>query len=367
MAQTIIISAEPSNNPARVISVAKERGPCVCSLNLSPGMVLVEFLAAPINPQDLLVLEGLYPVRPAHHHNGQPIPGYDGVCSVLRVAEGAAPDTPMQLQVGDHAVPRRHGLGTWRSHAVIHATDLIKIPAGLDTIPASMLKMSVLPAYLLLTSAAPLQPGDWIVQNAAGGVIAQMVAQFAKMKGCRVLSIIRDRVIADGRTETATLMKQALLATGTDLVLTESELEAYNGSAPDALKGKRVVLALDAVFGRSGQRLVSLLSPGATYVNYGSLGGADTQLPLTQKDLFWKEVTFKNFRLSNALATLSEGQLQDLLGWFADCFMGGKLVVPEVDKVDLRSCEDLEATVCAAVRRASEKGIVGVKKQVFVF
>lgn len=75
---------------------------------VKPSTVLVKFLAAPINPLDLLVLAGTYPVKPTHHYQGQAIPGYDGIGEVVECGEGVTKFNP-----GDLVVPSRFGLGKW--------------------------------------------------------------------------------------------------------------------------------------------------------------------------------------------------------------------------------------------------------------
>lgn len=325
---------------------------------LGPEDVHIRFLAAPINPQDLMVIAGKYPVQPEHRHAGEPIPGYDGVARIERVGSAVSVLAP-----GNHVVPRAHGLGTWRSHATVPASSLLRVSATLDPIAASLLKMGCGPAYLLLNSGArELRPGDWVVLNAATGVIAQMTIQFAKLRGCHTISVIRDRDDVDSS-------RQQLRVLGADTVVTESELAAP-GAVASLAEGKRIKLALDAVFGESGERLAALLSPGATYVNYGSLGGAvGVSIPLTQELLFWKQITFKNFRLSQALSQYSQPEQEDLLAYFGDLFNRGSLQTPAVDRVAWEAGPGLEEVVLQALEDASgqSKRCVGARKKVYDF
>lgn len=350
-AQMIFTFVEPSNDAPSVVQVARYGSELP---SLQESEVAVQFLASPVNPQDLLVIAGRYPVKPRHHYEGFPIPGYDGVCRVIGV--GSAVDS---LQLGDHAIPRYHGLGTWRLYAAVSAADLIKVPRELNVVAASLLKMGVVVAWLLLRERSGLVPGDWIVQNAASGVVAQFVSQLARMQGLHTLSVIRDRHHAES-------LRQRLLAVGADAVITEGELDALRGRVP-CLGGKRVVLALDSVFGASGNRLVDILTEGGSFVNYGSLAGADMELHLSQRDLFWKRITFKNFRLSAALESLNERQFADLLQWLSDCFLEGKLKVPEVEEVFIAAAQDLNVMARKALAKASDKSTVGTQKQVFMF
>lgn len=351
---TIITYTGISNDPASVIRVSTAPR----AETLATDEVLVEFIASPINPQDLLVIGGKYPVQPSNRHEERLIPGYDGICQVVGV--GAA---VTKLRVGDRAIPLRHGLGTWRSSAIVHESLLIKVPENLDPVAGCVLKMGAMVAACLLRERPALRPGDWIIQNAGGSTIATMVSQLARMSGIRTCSIIRDRPAAQLDDERRRLLAQG----GADAVVTESELEAANGAPLPVLQGKRVVLGLDSVFGESGTRLVGQLTLGATYINYGSLGGMDKELRLRQQDVFWKRITFRNFRLSEWTGSMTTDELQDLLQWLSEAFVSGQLRAPAVQLVDV-SGHDAEHQVRAALRNSTAaSGCVGTKKSVLVF
>ncbi|KAM0805365.1 hypothetical protein BDR22DRAFT_884894 [Usnea florida] len=283
-----------------------------------PGGVLVRMLAAPINPQDVMVLAGRYPVKPENHEGGEPIPGYDEVAEVVECGDGVT-----ELCSDDRVVPKRHGLGTWRTHAVFQEASLVKV-SSIDM--------------------ARLRPGDWIIQNAASGCIAQMTRQFARLKGLHSIIIVRDR--ADVRQTAA--LKDKLLNLGVDVVLAESELATL-----DILhKGKRIMLALDSVFGPLAAKMTTYLSPNAMFVNYGSLGveARSGAFELTQDMIFWKQITFRNFRLSTCLGARSEEEIRDMLTWFGDLFESGVLKAADVITInwDSRAAEaDIEGVVCS--------------------
>src|SRR2546430_17678042 len=77
-----------------------------------PKEVLVKFLAAPINPLDVLVLADVYPVKPLHQCSGEPIPGYDGVGEIISCGRDVT-----ELVPGDLVIPSKFGVGTWRTQA----------------------------------------------------------------------------------------------------------------------------------------------------------------------------------------------------------------------------------------------------------
>ncbi|KAK1446769.1 hypothetical protein CCUS01_02328 [Colletotrichum cuscutae] len=338
---------------------------------VDPGKVLVSFLVSPINPQDLLVIAGRYPVKPSYTHDGEPVLGYDGVARVEVVGVESSSSMPptSALRPGDLVIPRRHGLGTWRSQAILNSADVIRLSPTEDLIGASLLRMAFLPAYLLVEDVRALKPGDWIVQNIGSGTIARLVSQFARIKGVYTVSIVRDRSL-----DALEALKSDLLKDGVNAVLTESDLQARGADAhpalADAAGRNRVALAIDGVFGEPGERLASLLSHGGTYVNYGSLGGADAVLRLSQRLLFWSEVKFRNFRLSEQLSQRTPTQLESLLLWFQDLLAQGALVTPKVQTIQVpissEGRNDFEQSINAAVSSGFGAG-VGDAKRVLEF
>ncbi|KAF9775205.1 hypothetical protein IL306_006715 [Fusarium sp. DS 682] len=360
-----ITQVKPSDdNPA---SVGFHYGHQVRSDSLGVDQILVSFLFSPINPQDLLVLAGRYPVKPLHTLDNEPILGYDGVARVE--AMGPQQTDAVPIRPGDLVVPRRHGLGTYRSQAILSAADVIRLSPTEDLVGASLLRMAFLPAYLLVEDMRNLKPGDWIIQNAGSGTIARLVAQFARLKGVHTCSVVRNRDASAFNT-----LKTNLQSQGVDIVITEDDLATKGTEASaelaNAASQGRVVLAIDAVFGESGERLAKALSHGATYVNYGSLGGASGILGLTQRMLFWSEIQFRNFRLSEQLKGRSAAQQESLLLWFQDLIARGLLHTPPVETIhvpeDVSGQSDFERRIREALT-ADPADKVGRVKQVLQF
>jgi len=348
-----------SSDAASVIDI-KPVDTLLSSTPLNASSVYVEFLAFPINPQDLLAIAGKYPVKPVYTTpDGSKIAGNDGVAVVKRVGESV-----MTLREGDTVLPKRHGLGTWRTSGVFPADSLVRIPSGVDPVAAGLLKMGFAPAYLLLEDLVKLRPGSWIVINAALGVIPQMACQFARLRGCHVVAVIRAR-------DDIQQARDILRANGADIVVTEEELEAHGSEADPALaivaKENRVMLALDAVFGPRAEHLARLLGAGGTFVNYGSLGGSDGVLQLTQELLFWKQITFRNFRLSQQLSSRSDVEVERLMAWFVDLLAQGQLRTPSVEILRWSKDDVNEMTrkVHGVLDSAAKKSI-GTKKTVIV-
>lgn len=74
--------------------------------DIKSAEVLVRFMAASINPLDLLVMAGTYPVKPKYEYEGNSVLGYDGIGEVLQCGAGVR-----DLQPGDIVVPSMFGIG----------------------------------------------------------------------------------------------------------------------------------------------------------------------------------------------------------------------------------------------------------------
>lgn len=286
----------------------------------SADEVVVQMLAAPINPQDFLITAGLYPIKPVHRVNDEPVPGYDGVGRVFRVGSQVA-----SLRVGDLVIPRSQGFGTWRTHAVVAAHECAKVPHCSDVRFAAILKMTILPAYFLVEDLCHLRPGSWIVQNAGTSSIAQMVSQFARLKGAQTINIIRDSLPENRDADNKA--KQMILDKGANVVCTESEFEAEGDTI---LRGKRVVLALDCVWGKAAETLAARLPPNATLVNFANLsgGGPKVTAALPHSSLFGASMTFRGWKSTSSLATRSDEEFDDLTAWLVGLLEDGTLKMP---------------------------------------
>ena len=200
----------------------------------------------------------------------------------------------------------------------------MKIPKEMPSKAAAIARMGILNAYLLLeTNIQYVRAGEWIIVNAATSVVSHFLVQMARLKGINVISVIRER-------EDAEREKRSLQRHGVNAVLEDEEL---NDTA--ILEGKSIKLAFDAVFGEVGQRMLNTLGPESNYVAYGLLGGVgpDVHVKATQELIWLKNITFKRFRFSAALAATKGEEQESLLALFSDHYQKGILTMPLLDEV----------------------------------
>ncbi|EAW17189.1 MDR family NADPH-dependent oxidoreductase [Aspergillus fischeri NRRL 181] len=357
MAESLVF-AYGSTEPVKDIRLHSAPAPADCG----PHEAVVDFLAAPINPLDFLVLHGKYPVKPQNHiavadGEHRPIPGSDGAARIIKTGSAVT-----QFHVGDTVILRTHCRGSWRTHAVLDENDVLRVPSELDPRLACILRMGVAPAHFLLRDYSTLEPGDWIIQNAATGTVSHFVTQLARLQGVNVISVIRDRGTDDELERT----KRSLRSHGASIVLTVDELKTVGA---EVLAGKRVNLAIDFVSNDALARLMaSFLAPGATLVTAGFLGVAPSGPEGNLRQFLWqRNITLKAFRLSDCLGRRSAFHQMALLEWFARLFMEGTLRAPALEYVRWkRGDQGLEGKLQEVLER-HERGEVGERKKILVF
>jgi NADPH:quinone reductase-like Zn-dependent oxidoreductase len=163
------------------------------------------------------------------------------------------------LRVGDLVVLPLYA-GAWRERLVVPADNLFALPAGGNIEQYSMLGSNPPTAGLMLSEYASLQPGDWVVQNAANSGVGRSLIALAKLRGLKTINLARDN---------ATFAE--LTAAGADVVHADDP-DAV-GDVRAVIGDARVALAVDSVGGPTVTRLVELLSDGGRLVSYSWASG----------------------------------------------------------------------------------------------
>lgn len=238
------------------------------------GEALVQVEFAPVNPNDLMIPRGIYVSRP-------PVPalmGNEGVARVVAVGTRVA-----NVAAGDRvALPV--GSKTWRDRLLVEAAGLFPLPKGADPKQLAMLSINPPTAWLLLSEFAPLEPGDWVVQNAANSGVGRWVIAFAKKRGLKTVNIVR-------RPELIEELKKL----GGDVVVVDGQ-----GLAKDVERetgGARIKLGLDAVGGEASGRLAALLSPHSVMAVYATI--SEKAMVINPLDAIFKPMTIRGFWLGH--------------------------------------------------------------------
>ena len=114
-----------------------------------PNQVLIGVEFSPINPNDLLLVQGIFALRPAL----PTVIGNEGVGRVLAVGLGVE-----NVKVGDRVVAPFSSF-TWRERMVISADGLFALPPDADPQQLAMLAINPPTAALLLSEYVDPEAG----------------------------------------------------------------------------------------------------------------------------------------------------------------------------------------------------------------
>lgn len=281
--------------PQDVIDAVEFTLPPLCE-----GQALIQVLAAPINPSDVLTLTGQYGMLP-------PLPAVGGNEGVGRVVElgpnttGPKPGQTVLLPVG---------CGTWSSHVVADAARLLPLPNGADAQQLSMMTVNPPTAMLMLREFVDLQPGEWVIQNVANSGVGAYLIQLAKLRGFKTVNIVRrESAIA------------AVRELGADVVLVDGEKLAKR--VAEATGGAKIRLGIDAVGGGATDRLATCLAERGVLVNYGAMSGEPCQV--SPGSFVFRDITLRGFWLSRWFKEATAEQRQTVFGEVATLIAQGKL------------------------------------------
>jgi mitochondrial enoyl-[acyl-carrier protein] reductase / trans-2-enoyl-CoA reductase len=266
-----------------------------------PDEVVIAVEAFPINPADLLTLTGGYAVRPQ-------LPATLGAEAVGRIA--AIGSQVRDLAPGQRVISLARE--NWCQRRRLPAAQVLKMPADADVLQLAMLKVNPATALLMLRSYVELQPGDWLIQDAANSGVGTNLIKLAKADGVRTVNVVRRAELID-----------RLRALGADVVVVDgpdlaAAVREQTGGAP-------VRLAIDAIGGEIVLRLADCLAEGGTVVNYGLLSGQPCMLGAHHT--IFKSITLTGFWLQKQLTTMARADLEKLYADLASRVRAGALEV----------------------------------------
>jgi trans-2-enoyl-CoA reductase len=269
---------ERTGAPAEVVRVDEIHTPG------EPGAhdALVELVAAPIHPADLLTIMGRYASATG------PMPkvlGKEGLGRVISVG-------PMvkHLKPGDFTPILLPNDGVWQEQHILEASTLVGLPPGGDPLQYAMAIANPATARIMLCDIVPLQLGDWVVQNSANSSVGQYLIQLAKRDGIRTVNVVRREGLED-----------KLFALGADVVLVDGP--DLPQRVANATGGAPIKIAFDAVAGEAAARLTACLAPGGTLCNYGMLSGKNVHV--SPAHLIGSGILVRGFWVTSALAKMN--------------------------------------------------------------
>ena len=292
---------------------------------LGPGQVLIKVLAAPINPSDVLTLTGVYGMLPPLPATG----GNEGVGVIAACGPGVSSPAIGQTVL----LPA--GAGTWSTHMVADAAKLMPLPNGVDPLQLAMMTVNPPTAHLLLKEFVDLEPGEWVIQNAANSGVGEYLIQLAKIRGLKTVNIVR--------RESAVA---AVKAMGGDVVLVDSS--GVPKLVKEATSGAKIRLAIDAVGGKSTDNLANCLTDGGVLVNYGMMSGEPCTV--SPSSFVFRDVTLRGFWLALWFRKATPPQQMAVFGELAKLIATGKIKARVQATYDISQIKEAVAAAAAGER-----------------
>ena len=283
--------------------------------------VLIDILAFPINPADVLILEGKYGVA-------YKLPSRLGAESVGKVNKIGK--NVKDFNVGDIVLPLDRE--NWVQQKMVLASNLVLLPKNVDILQLSMMKVNPATAYLMIKKYVKLNKNDWIIQDAANSGVGHSVISIAKNLDLKTINIVRRVGLEEG-----------LKNIGADVVLLD------NNNLSDSVKkltnNANVKLALDAVGGDQVLRIGDCLEDEATILNYGLLSGKNIEISSHQT--VFKRIILTGFWLMPWLQNMEKKEIIEMYAYLSSLIEKDIIHVP-VEKT--YPIEDIKQAVAHAAK-----------------
>lgn len=218
------------------------------------GEVRLRMVRSPIHNHDLATIRGVYGYKPT-------LPAVAGT-EVLGIVD-ALGEKVSGVEAGSRVATTTHG--AWAEYVTANAAALVPMPEAIDDDRACQL-IAMPMSTVVLFEDLRVNPGDWIVQNAANGAVGTMLMRLAQSHGVNVVNLVRREGAAGDLRKLG----------AKHVVVTEKEgwrdeVRAMTGASP-------IVRAIDSIAGPQSLEMQRLLGRGGELIIFGGLGGSAIKL-----------------------------------------------------------------------------------------
>ena len=266
----------------KVVEIQKNGGPEVLKIKdiqiskPGPNQVLIEHKAIGLNYIDTYHRSGLYPLE---------LPsglGLEGA-GIIKKIGSKVKDFSASDKVAYASIP----IGAYAEERIYPADKLVKIPKGISLEIAACIMTKGLTAHYLLYNTYPVKSNEIILFHAAAGGVGQILCQWAKSLGCKVIGTV-------GSEEKIKIAKK----NGCDLVINYSK-ENFVEKVKDFTNGKGVPVVYDGVGQKTFENSILCLKNKGTMVSFGNSSGSiknvDVKKHIMPKSLFFTRPTLGHY------------------------------------------------------------------------
>jgi NADPH2:quinone reductase len=271
-------------------------------LRPGPGEVLVQVMAAGVNPVETYIRSGAYAKLPELPFT----PGSDGAGVVMKVGGGVE----SRLRPGQRVWVTGRGSGTYAEAALCETGGVFALPDDVTFEQGAALGIPYSTAFRALFQRGSAKAGETVLVHGATGGVGVAAVQFAKAAGLRVL--------ATGGSEDG---RRLLTALGADAVFDHTSADCADAvrSATDR-KGADMILEMLANVNLA--RDLPLLAANGRVLVIGSRGSIE----INPRDLMLRDADIRGVMLANTppaelaechaalSAALAAGEIRPVIG-----------------------------------------------------
>ena len=259
-----------------------------------PGEVLIRHEAVGLNYIDTYFRTGLYP---AAMPTGL---GMEAAGVIEAVGDGVE-----HLQPGQRAVTFG-AIGAYATARIAPALQYFALPEGIDSQTAAAVFLKGATVEALAERCAPLDAGEWALVPAAAGGVGQLLVQWLKARGVRVIGTVG----SDEKVHLATNAGAELVFLSADPDLA-SKVRAATGQVG-------VAVSYDGVGAATWEASLKSVRRRGTIVSFGNASGPVTGVNLgvlaQAGSLFVTRMTLFDYYREPAEAMAGAAKLWDMVG-----------------------------------------------------
>ena len=246
---------------------------------LAPNEVLIKNKAIGLNYIDVYHRSGTYPL---------PLPTGIGL-EAAGVIEEIGSDVK-EFKVGDRVAHAAAPPGSYSEKQVYPQEKLVKIPDYISDEIASCIMLKGITSEYLLHRAYKVKKDQFILYHAAAGGVGQVLCQWAKSLGCKVIGTV-------GSEEKVAIAKE----NGCDFVINYSK-ESFSQKVKEITNGKMLEVVYDGVGAKTFEESIECLAIRGTMVSFGNASGlvdkVDPKKHIAPKGLYFTRPSIAHYTVT---------------------------------------------------------------------
>jgi NADPH2:quinone reductase len=243
---------------------------------LAPNEVLIRNKAIGLNYIDVYHRSGTYPL---------PLPTGIGLEAAGVIEEVGS--NVKEFKVGDRVAHAAAPPGSYSEKQVYPQEKLVKIPDYISDEIASCIMLKGITSEYLLHRAYKVKKDQFILYHAAAGGVGQVLCQWAKSLGCKVIGTV-------GSEDKVKIAKE----NGCDFVINYSK-ESFSQKVKEITNGKMLDVVYDGVGAKTFEESIECLAIRGTMVSFGNASGlvekVDPKKHIAPKGLFYTRPSIAHY------------------------------------------------------------------------